>query len=436
MRALRVRANRIGATLQAKRSWLPKITSPRSSLETPIKENGSIASAKIKPEAVKGEDKVGLQNADKGINENEDAAEKAAQEKVEKETQRRLEKSIKKAKRDLWWRKLKTDINYRLELIRIYRVPILILLVTLAIVIPLSLDLANKMSESPQTLTKTPISTVALTAQLIVPSHTSKPILKPTETFLPSKTPVASVTPTATPLPVEIIDAKGVTMRLVPAGEFTMGSDNGMDDEKPAHTVYLDAFYIDKYEFTVALYQVCINEGVCSGRFEKDYYDKYKNHPVTDVDWSMAGTYCAWRNARLPTEAEWEKSARGTDARTYPWGETLSCDKANYEGCVGHTTVVGSYESGKSIYGVYDLVGNVWEWVADFYQPNYYYTLGQQAVNPQGPISGSKHILRGGSFSNISMLSTPDQSRSSLRFPLIGFISDVTGFRCATDAVP
>ena len=254
---------------------------------------------------------------------------------------------------------------------------------------------------------------------------------------------------TATPLPAkiftptladdllhEIIDAKGVPMVLVPAGNFIMGSNDGNADEKPIHTVYLHSFYIDKYEFTVALYQVCINDGVCPGSFSQDYYNTYKDHPVVDVDWSQANTYCAWRNARIPTEAEWEKAARGTDGRTYPWGEGISCDKANYEGCVGDTSIVGSYESGKSVYGVYDLAGNVWEWVDDFYQPDYYSTLEKNAIDPQGPLSGSQHILRGGSFLNISFIKSSNQIRSSLRYPLEGFISGVTGFRCARDASP
>jgi len=366
-------------------------------------------------------------------------AEKVAQEKVEKEIQRRLEKSVKKARRDLWWGKLKTDINYRLELIWIYRVPILILLVSLAVIIPLSLDLANKIPESSQTLNKTPISTAALTAQLIVPSHTSKPSLKPTETLYPSKTLAVSVTPTAIPLPVEIIDPKGITMQLVPAGEFTMGSDV-LSDEKPVHQVYLDAFYMDKYEVTNAAYKACVDSGVCTpprqtNSFTRPSYygnSEFDEYPVIYVDWNQAKTYCEeWRDpstgsgqAGLPTEAQWEKSARGTDAHSYPWGEGIDKTLANYNGYVGDTTQVGSYESGKSPYGIYDLAGNVWEWVADWYDSNYY--ANSPFSNPLGPSSGQYHVLRGGSWSNFGEVRSVYRLRSDLSSQTYNSI----GFRC------
>lgn len=435
MRALRVRANRIGATLQAKRSWLPKITSPRSSTETPIKEKEPTASTKIKPEAVKDEDEAGLQNADKGLSEDEDTAEKVAQEKIEKEIQRRLEKSIKKAKRDLWWEKFKIDINYRLELIRIYRVPILILLVTLVIVIPLSLDLANKIPELSQILTKTPISTVALTTQLIVPSHTSKPILKPTETFLPSKTPLASATPTTTSLPPEITDAKGVQMVLVPAGDFTFG-DISTGSSK---VIYIDSFYIDKYEVTNAQYKDYV---VANGSQEwmlprqdnsnhrSHYYGNplYDNYPVIYIDIGNAIGYCGWRNARIPTSEEWEKAARGTDGRLYPWGDDKpNCSLSNFADCTGDTTKVGNYEAGKSSYGVYDLAGNVWEWVSTGYVDEYVWGYSFNHV---------LYELRGGAWdSSVDKVSVFFQLKREVNRDN-SYIYYNNGFRCVRAVVP
>ena len=126
-------------------------------------------------------------------------------------------------------------------------------------------------------------------------------------------------------------------------------------NEKPDHTVYLDAYYIDKYEVTNALYKACVKTGVCTAPYkwsvysvQSDYYDNlfYDNYPVVNVDWNMAKIYCEWRGARLPTEAEWEKAARGTDGRIYPWGENIDCYKSNYhDSCVGDTSKVGSFGS-------------------------------------------------------------------------------------------
>jgi formylglycine-generating enzyme required for sulfatase activity len=180
--------------------------------------------------------------------------------------------------------------------------------------------------------------------------------------------------------PNEIIDSKGIPMRLVPAGEFTMGSDSDSDSHNSEHRVSLDAFYMDIYEVTNANYASCVMADVCEpphltkSDFRASYYGnlEYDNFPVIYVDWRMARTYCeTWREARLPTEAEWEKAARGTDGRSYPWGEGISCEQANYDGepdlaayCVGETSEVGSYEGGQSSYGLYDMAGNVFEWTS------------------------------------------------------------------------
>ena len=187
-----------------------------------------------------------------------------------------------------------------------------------------------------------------------------------------------------------------------------MGSDNGTSDEKPVHTVYLDAFWIDQTEVTNKQYQACVDAGTCkppsitSSFTHSDYYGnpEFDEYPVIYVNWDKAKWYCkVWAGGDLPTEAQWEKAARGTDERTYPWGEGIDCDKANYNGsCVGDTSPVRSYESGKSPYNAYDMAGNVWEWVNDYYQSNYYTMLGGNASNPFGPDSGQYRVLRGGSW--------------------------------------
>jgi formylglycine-generating enzyme required for sulfatase activity len=203
----------------------------------------------------------------------------------------------------------------------------------------------------------------------------------------------------------EITDDKGAVMVLVPAGDFIMGSGNGDPDERPIHPVYLDAYYIDKFEVTNALYQDCVIAEVCkppvnAGSYTRNSYfgsSLYKDYPVVYVDWNMANAYCEWREASLPTEAQWEKAARGPDELTYPWEGKIDCQKANYRGCINGTSQAGSYENGKSPYGVYDMAGNVWEWVADWYSADYYKSFSPR--NPLGPDVGRARIFRGGSWS-------------------------------------
>lgn len=274
------------------------------------------------------------------------------------------------------------------------------------------------------------------------PAHFAPPATA-TFTAAPSPTltekPLATFTSTPTSQPAEIME-HDAQMALIPAGEFTMGSDSYGEEEKPAHKVYLDAYYIDKYKVTNALYKRCVDEKVCkppqflNSFLRPAYYGdtRYDDYPVMAVDWYMAKTYCEWRGARLPTEAEWEKAARGTDERIYPWGNDIDQSRANYNNngdpnFVGDTSKVGSYPDGLSPYGVYDMAGNIWDWTADLYSDTYYASLPKLAVNPLGPTTGETRVIRGGSWnSGASSLRT---TRRSWNIPSNANI--YIGFRCA-----
>jgi serine/threonine-protein kinase len=292
-------------------------------------------------------------------------------------------------------------------------------------------------------------------------------------TLTPETSPTSEETstpvPTETPIPTPTlgvgstrIASDGMTMVYVPAGEFTMGRSANesltecqryetectldlFTDEEPPHTVFLDAFWMDQTEVTNAMYAKCVAADACKpldymNSFSRsNYYDnpEFNDYPVVFINWDAATAYCTWAGRRLPTEAEWEKAARGpaTDAEnthTFSWGDNISCNEANYYDfyngdryCVGDTSKVGSYESGKSPYGAYDLTGNVMEWVRDLYSPTYYQR--SPSSNPLGAESGDYHLLRGGSwYSYIHEVRTTER----LEVPSF-FTNHYVGFRCA-----
>jgi formylglycine-generating enzyme required for sulfatase activity len=247
----------------------------------------------------------------------------------------------------------------------------------------------------------------------------------------------------------------------VPAGEFIMGTDDQEAiqtteggrayPEVPKNVVYLDGYWIDKYEVTNGQYALCVEAGVCEPPFlsssynRKEYYGnpEYANYPVIWVKWGMAKTYCEWAGRRLPTEAEWEKAARGTDGRKYPWGDEpswkdpafgermnlcdVNCPKefANevFDDGYGDTAPVGSYPKGASPYGVMDMAGNVWEWLSTLIMPYPYDPEdGRESLETYG-----ERVWRGAAFSNGYWW-----MRSSVRYRSVpNYWYYNLGFRCA-----
>ena len=300
---------------------------------------------------------------------------------------------------------------------------------------------------APQFLSLTPTAKASVTSRPITTIASSSSPIVFTKTLEPSATPTKLKTPLPTALPPRITDGKDVQMMLVLAGEFTMGSNEGNFDEKPVHVVYLSAFYMDKYEVTISQYKACMEAAVCGSPkgnvVDKYFGDYWAKFPITDVTWYDAVTYCNWRNARLPTESEWEKSARGLDQRTYPWGEDepeppyvhTNSGKLipgnQYANFASGFPAFGDYEKGRSTYGIYNLAGSVWEWIADRYAKGYYSV--SEYNNPQGPTNGAMRVLRGGSYHD----KDPFVLRTTYRYKLEPTqVKPTIGFRCARDANP
>lgn len=267
--------------------------------------------------------------------------------------------------------------------------------------------------------------------------------------------PAIPILPTSTPGSLLIVEVRpylseldGMELVFVPEGIFLMGSTSAdsfaNDDEFPQHEVFLDGYWIDKTEVTNAMYASFLNEmgnqseggetwlensshvHIVQTNGEWQPHSGYTDHPVVEVSWYGAVAYCEWAGRRLPTEAEWEKASRGTDAGRYPWGNADPiCNLANYRGCRGDTEPAGSYPDGASPYGVLDMAGNVWEWVVDKYDEGYYKISSDS--NPTGTASGDYHVLRGGSWQNY-----PAPLRSAYRTRLNPDNAWLDlGFRCA-----
>lgn len=212
----------------------------------------------------------------------------------------------------------------------------------------------------------------------------------------------------------------GAPMVWIQGGEFTMGSRNGLSQETPEHRVYLDGFYMDRWEVTTARYAKFLKAIGANPEDQKVNENQIRfvpmlwhqaqlpmdgDRPVIGVTWQAADFYCRWVGKRLPSEAEWEKAARGTDGRTYPWGNDQPTFKlANYQKPVFGNLYsdglrpVDSYEAGKSPYGIYHMAGNAAEWVADWYDETYYERAPHK--NPHGPERGKQKVFRGGSFAD------------------------------------
>lgn len=256
----------------------------------------------------------------------------------------------------------------------------------------------------------------------------------------------ASAADRAGNVPAEITGKDGAPMILIPAGPFPMGvpkgDRDGGRDEYPRHEVALDAYYIDKYEVTHGRYAEFVKatghripenpKNPKRTLWNEPLSEALAERPVINVDWNDADAYCRWAGKRLPTEAEWEKAARGTDDRRFPWGNVEPTHKhLNFnQQWQGEKTLmpVGSYEAGKSPFGAYDMAGNVWEWVGDWYDPLYYEK--SPPANPNGPETGTHKVLRSSGW--------------SVETPLVRIFTrvksdpinrnDSTGFRCAADA--
>ena len=233
--------------------------------------------------------------------------------------------------------------------------------------------------------------------------------------------------------PSEIVGKDGAPMVLIPAGEFTMGSDKGDDDEQPIHKVFIDSFYIDKFEVTngrFAKFVEAIQSEPPWGFADKETPVVRPDQPVRWVNWMDAIGYCLWSGKRLPTEAEWEKAARGPDARLYPWGnDPPTAAHAVFGLKEGSDTVsaIGNRDKGKSPYGVHDLAGNLYEWTTDWYDEEFY--SKNPAINPKGPLEGTAKVQRGGSYINGAY-----RLRSSFRTKGDPTEHDPNvGFRCAQD---
>ncbi len=278
-----------------------------------------------------------------------------------------------------------------------------------------------------------------LTVLLMMLINSCTPAVTATPTPLPSKPPPATVeaaTATPTLVPVNISGPAAGTILTwvdnaplvyVPAGEFSMGTGIG---DAPKRTVSVDSFWIQQMDVTNGMYAQCAKVGSCTPPAQEIGAPVFTNpdfgsYPVVGVDWNQASAYSGWIQGRMPTEAEWEKAARGSNGNLYPWGnDAPACDVGNFTGCLGHTSDVTNHPDGTSPYGVYDTAGNVFEWVNDWYDASYYQNAPTK--NPTGPESGQYRAIRGNSFE-----SDLDQILMGNRhFGGVAYHNYDLGFRC------
>jgi formylglycine-generating enzyme required for sulfatase activity len=313
----------------------------------------------------------------------------------------------------------------------------------------IQLEATNRAS----TVTADVFSIIAPLTQTAVYLTTSMPLTQTSVEFEARITPTLTLTstPTLTPsptltvvsLPMQIMTEGNISMVLVPGGSFLMGNDED-DNASPSGSIYLDSFYIDQFEVTTLYYQRCVQSGVCqppssnSSQTQIDYFGTtiYSEFPVVNVDWNMARIFCEWRGMRLPTEAEWEKAARGPDDLYYPWGdEAAQCSLANFspeEGsCIGDTQPAGKYQAGVSIYNTYNMAGNVAEWVGSLYYPYPYDVTNNQ---DDTTIDGFR-VVRGGSWASPS-LELLTYHRVAMDPSTISLHGNDLGFRCVRPAGP
>jgi len=265
------------------------------------------------------------------------------------------------------------------------------------------------------------------TPTALPPTIEASPTSEPATTFPPTLVPVSLSGPQAGTTMAWLDNSQLV---YIPAGDFIMGLGSG---DAPQKTVSLDGYWIYKTDVTNKMYGQCVGTGNCAAPAQEIGTPVYTNpvygdSPVVGVTWDMAANYCKWVQGQLPTEAQWEKAARGSDGKVYPWGnENAGCDLLNYKGCLGHTNGVNDYPAGRSQYGLLDMAGNVFQWVNDFYDPNYYDNMPSQ--NPTGPGTGDTHVIRGSSFE-----SDASQTLSALRhYGGSGHTNYDLGFRCVVN---